>query len=322
MSNLYEQFLTEQGVNYKDVKLNMKDINLEAGLRNQARLTEPLNADKVEQYRGALRKGAKFPNIVVWKPQGSTRYDPLDGNHRLAACAAESVKKIGAYDVEVADDATAYAISWLINDFVNGMPGTPNDRFQHAMEWVTRFKRTAKESAAKYGVDLRRLRDAVTTSDLRAVVMEGGVRINDSLTDEKLNRLAPLKRQGTDLFVEAAKLVSETGINTAQCADLVKMVQAAESFKKMDVISNFAASEEVAVARERSERGCVAVSRRLPGDRVASMINSLYRITGANNIPALRPSGKDKCREVGREYRQVRAVLDRVYRLREEREVE
>jgi hypothetical protein len=296
MSNLYEQFLTEQGVNYKDVKLNMKDINLEAGLRNQARLTEPLNADKVEQYRGALRKGAKFPNIVVWKPQGSTRYDPLDGNHRLAACAAESVKKIGAYDVEVADDATAYAISWLINDFVNGMPGTPNDRFQHAMEWVTRFKRTAKESAAKYGVDLRRLRDAVTTSDLRAVVMEGGVRINE--------------------------LVSETGINTAQCADLVKMVQAAESFKKMDVISNFAASEEVAVARERSERGCVAVSRRLPGDRVASMINSLYRITGANNIPALRPSGKDKCREVGREYRQVRAVLDRVYRLREEREVE
>src|SRR4051812_21285735 len=80
-----EQWMTkEKGVKWTFVpKVETSEFDFDKSTRNQARINQPLNPERLETYIEALVRGDKFPAIVTYKVDG--KYVVVDGNHRLHA---------------------------------------------------------------------------------------------------------------------------------------------------------------------------------------------------------------------------------------------
>ena len=61
----------------KDLQLNYIDTSIQTRFR--------LDVGTVKDYEEAMRKGDKFPPVIVFSEMGSERYWLVDGHHRLEA---------------------------------------------------------------------------------------------------------------------------------------------------------------------------------------------------------------------------------------------
>ena len=100
-SKTVESWLTDHGMKFEWVPdLPIAEIDVEAGLANQARLHDPLHEPTVATYLEAMERGDTFPAIVVVRPNASVKATPVDGNHLAKSAMLAGRESVAAYVVQ------------------------------------------------------------------------------------------------------------------------------------------------------------------------------------------------------------------------------
>lgn len=126
-----EQMLDAHLVDYVYVEdVDITQVDVEASLRNQARIDPPLYADQVAQYVEAIRDGIDFPAPIGY-------YDDnqmiilIDGNHRVNSHLKAGTRKLDFYIVDAAPDVIQ-ALTYMANA-THGRPPSDEERMHHAV---------------------------------------------------------------------------------------------------------------------------------------------------------------------------------------------
>lgn len=260
-SEIYEKTLERNGVAFDYIEeLALSEISAEKGLRNQARLDNPLDEGLAGQYEIAVRDQIKaygkpqFPPIVVWRP-GKGAWIPIDGNHRLYVWNLLRRKHIEAYTVFSTDTKVIERLIGTFNNAVNGRRISYEESLEHAISYVLKWGVPPESIAREYGVGAQVIDKRVRTFKAKEVLKEQNVKLSPSMTDEKINKLLPLQNLGHDVFAKAAEAISTTGGTIDDAAYIVKRVKSAKTHgEKLSLIEEFTKSEE-AVERKAETRG-------------------------------------------------------------------
>lgn len=276
-SELYEQHLNKQGVVWKYVEsIPLDNINTNKGLKNQARLDEPLDQDLVDLYAAEKKDGTIFPAPVLHKPPRG-QYVPIDGNHRLAADVKNKARATDAYVVETDDPMIVDRLTWSWN-LINGKNLSYDERMQHACSFVRKYGMMQREAAREWGVNAATLGNHLSAEEYRDILNRHDVKVTPSLNHGKLVRLNTLKALGEDIAVAAAKTVMETGIGEPAIEELVRAVKRAKDHEsKMNAIAEFANSDKAIVAKAATKGGRVRAVVR-PSTRLSNALRTLEKL--------------------------------------------
>lgn len=274
----YEQAISKQGLEweYKESIL-LEDIDREKGLRNQARLENPLDAELVDTYAEAKKAGHEFPPPVLWRP-GRGRWIPVDGNQRLAADVKNKARFTDAYVVVCPDQQVIDRLTWTFNNLVNGKRLSQAETLEHAIAFVRKYGVEAKAAAKEWGLPLAALYAALKVREVSDVIDKHKVRRTPSLTDDKLRNLSPLLTVGEDILAKAAAAVSDGGSSVEQVKQLTKDVSRARTTAdKVKVVEDFRQSEPFRLSRANTKGG-TTTPRILPRDRLLSAMRQVQRL--------------------------------------------
>lgn len=121
-SEQVESWLTSFGVKFKPCRrIPLDKIKHDESRRNQAR-SEALDPEVVDRYTVAVKAGAQFPPVVVYR--SGSGFVLIDGNHRDEAHVKARATDIVAY--EVAEDTPAEVIE-LLTVSANTRHGQPTN---------------------------------------------------------------------------------------------------------------------------------------------------------------------------------------------------
>jgi ParB-like chromosome segregation protein Spo0J len=210
-----EAWLDELGAKWAfEPDLPIARIDMASSLANQVR-HDPLNDEVVDRYAADMRRGNRFPPLLVEVDHLAAPSTPviLGGNHRLAAALAAGLITHPAYLV-VAPESTLMRIRFEDNAR-HGLPPTMTERIGHAVE-LMRTGLSQAEAAAAVGVPQPKLSIAVA-------VLEASDRADD-LGVDGFNRLSESVKyslsQVTDPVVFSA--VAEGTVKAALPSHVVK----------------------------------------------------------------------------------------------------
>lgn len=140
-----ELWLESKGVQWTFVPdVPIEDFDKDRSLRNQARITQVLNDERVETYKEAMERGDRFPAVVAYLVDG--RYVLIDGNHRLEA-AEQANKPLSVYAIASDTDPTTIIAMTYEANAKHGLPNSVEDRQLHAV-FLLRSGATSQENAA------------------------------------------------------------------------------------------------------------------------------------------------------------------------------
>lgn len=286
----YEHILTTQGCGFTYVEsIALMDIDLLKGLRNQARLEKPIDDDLVADYATAMKAGAQFPPVVLWRP-GRGRWIPVDGNQRLAAIGKCEKVTTDAYLLDTTDQMIADRISWTFNNAVNGKRLTKQECLHHAMTFVRKYGVSQEQAAREWGISPSTLRFATRAANLRDKLEKIEVANLNRLDDDRLSRISPLERLGDDVLSLGAAAVIENGLTQDQVNQMVADVGKARTHeKKIEAIVAFTKSEEAKV-RCGETKGGTTKGKPLPRAELVKRMSALWRILEEYPATALRPT--------------------------------
>lgn len=309
----YEQALTNQGVEWEYAeRIALVDVDRDKGLRNQARLEMPLDEELVNAYAAAMQRGDQFPPVVLWRP-GRGRWQPIDGNQRLAGAAKIGRKEVDAYVVRTADPMLADRLTWTFNNLVNGKRLSTEEALRHAVTFCRKYGMSQAEAAKEWGLSEYQVRNAVRVLSLREVLEEKEIRGVKTLTDDKLLRMAPLEAAGHDVLALGAAAVIENGMTTDQILEMTKRVGAAKTQQaKLEAVVAYTRTEEVKV-RKAETRGGRVDAKPLPRQKAADLLERLWRMCEDFPAPALRPGGKQQFKELREKWLAVALRMTEVY---------
>jgi hypothetical protein len=311
---IYEDALNRQGVKWcYEPMVEFDLIDDRAGLRNQARLENALDPELVEAYRRVWEDGGEFPAMVLWRPSARGKYRPLDGNHKLAAAKADTKHKhvqIDAYVIETDDEMVANRVAWTFNNMVNGRRLSKAECLEHAKTFVLKYGMSQEAACKEWDVSKWELTKEVRAAEVKEVLDKGNVKGADRLTRERLNELAPLRAQGEDVLVEAAKVVVETGAGADLTSQLVSDIKKAKTTAaKFEAVKTFRESEGVQRRRAETKGGTVLPRSPRPSEKLSKLIHEITLLQG--NFPdkaVLRPPGKKEFERVREE---VMDIIDK-----------
>jgi hypothetical protein len=259
----------------------LADIDREQSLNNQARVSEPLNEDMVEQYREALRRGDMFPGIVVARGGPQAKAVVIDGNHRMEAGLREGLETYGAYVVQARPNTTRVQDMTMSANNLHGLLPPREDRIQHAL-WKIATKRLGAERAAaevNLPVSVVRSRYDKVRADRRAD--EVGLRRSDweSLIPTVRTRLLAV---GTDEgFKAAARLAIAAQLTSAQVDDMVTALNefSRSAAKQQSIVR--------ALRRDYADRIAQVASGALPTGRAAAFTPRRRLTLALSNLRSL-----------------------------------
>jgi hypothetical protein len=184
-----EQYLTQQAVNWKHVPgVPIADFDLNASLKNQARLTGALNKDTVQEYALAMIDGVEFPSVVSRRVNGKEIL--LSGNHRLHAAVVAELDKFDTYRIDTDDPFLIERITRSINS-IEGMRPSRKESVAQAVYLVDGRHMTAKAAAAEFHIPVEAVLKAMRTSATRKRLAALGE--NPELPDAHLDTLNAVK---------------------------------------------------------------------------------------------------------------------------------
>lgn len=247
-----EAWLDEMAVPWTfEPEVFLSAIDVDGGLRNQARVAEPLDGDTVERYVAAMREGAVFPPCLLRK-RGRKRHLPLGGNHRIAAAKTAGRDAVSGYLVEVTDES---ATALMYGDNIrHGLPPSRAERIQMAVHLHEACGYNQRSAAAAVGLGQPAVSLALKDreSTRRAEDLEVGASFR-ALPQAARNRLAPLRSD--PVFAEAVELVAGTRMPADDVVDLAKRLQDARSDKEALRIVGIERDERIAAMQEVAAKG-------------------------------------------------------------------
>lgn len=308
LNNVYEQVLNKLRVGFRyEEYIPLNEINASKGLKNQARLVEPLDMELVEQYYQLMKEGHEFPALILWRP-GKGMYIPIDGNQRLAAKIKNKDNGTDAYILDTHDEAVAERITKIFNNKVNGKRLTVEEVIQHALTFIRKYSISVDAASKEFGISKSTLANKVKLAELKDVLSINKIPITIALTERALLNLAPLNKVGEEIFVGATKIVSSAGFSAGGASDLTSRVLKAKNYKdKLAVLETVKKSQETKDREVLSSGGKVRYD--LPRDKLTRSLSSLRNLLDVY-------TGKDAIRPVGASFKSAQedayAVINRL----------
>ncbi len=275
----YDQAIKGYGVQFTYApQVNCEEIDWTKGLRNQARLIDPLDNDLVTEYATAMKEGAEFPPVVIYRPTPRSKYIPIDGNQRGAAKAKAGVKFTDAYVIDCNDPLVIDRMTWSFNQKVNGKRLSAEECMEHAISYVRKYGYKATDAAKEWSVNKVTLAKNLRAREIRDSLGRQNVRNVDRLNSNRLTALAPLQELGEDVLAKAAEAAISTGINEKGVEDLVRKVKACRTSEdKMAAVEQFTRDERVQ-ARAAETKGGTLNPKPRPSEKLASLMKQAVRL--------------------------------------------
>ncbi len=310
-----EQALDRHGLAYTYVTdTAVESVSLEKGIKNQARLSKPLDTDVRDRYAEFMKEYqqqeggvvAHWPAPVVAKPAGSRVLVPVDGNHGLAARVKIGEKRTDAYVLETTDQFLIDRITLTINGAVNGLPNTHEENLQHALMFVRKWKMSSREAAKLTGVHQTTVMLHVRAQEVRDIAEAAGVKVPRHVPTTVLGDLAALKASGSDVLVEAVQTTVKNGLGVTEVAELVvKVKDCSRAADRIQAVIDYGDSETAKRRRAESMGGKIARPRPLPSSQYRKILQDYVNLRSKFiDAKALRLGGAE-----GRELRKVAQLV-------------
>ena len=190
--------------------ISLGQISKEASLANRSRIVQGLSEEVVERYTEAMKKGDKFPPVIVRRSgrhtpedSGVMRYVNIGGNHRLVAAERAGLPALAGYVVDCEPDLIPLLM--FEDNAKHGYPPSEEERIAQAFQLIEGLGYTQSEAARVVGLPVGKVGRYVQVriADQRAARL--GMRDFDSLQHSMRWRLGQIKSD--PVFVVASDLV-------------------------------------------------------------------------------------------------------------------
>lgn len=294
-SEVYEQALRRQGVSFSYLeKVPLAEINVQAGLRNQARLENPIEKELVDTYEQHYRDGVQFPPLVLWRPAPRSKYIPIDGNNRTHAATKAGKKFHDAYIVDTTDQQIIDRLTWTFNNLVNGKRLSREESAQHAVTFVLKYGMSVEKAAQEWNVPYWLVQRTSQAQRLRKTLANGQAgEAAGKISDETLQTLSPLNQISEDLFIAAARAGASSGATDAYYRELIRQVKGEKNMQaKAERVKEWSDSDQLKMRRAETKGGTVRRKNPAPRDLTMRFLREYVRLR--SNFPdklARRPPG-------------------------------
>lgn len=277
-----EAWLQSHGVEYVGpLQIAMEMIDEKRSRLNQAR-KDPLVADSVERFAGAMKDGAVFPPIVVYPVAGKVVI--VDGNNRQAGARRAGQGFIAAYLIA---ETTPSELIQLMTVEANGRHGVTPDaqwRTRQALH-LTTLGFTDAQAAKAASVTVQQLRTArgIQEADARARELRiGGF---SDLPGTSRQALGVLRDQA--VFYQAAKTAINTGMSIDDIRNMTREVKGCASEEdRLRVVTRIANDRSI---EAQTKRGTGQAANRVKSPKTAL-------ITGVGQLMSVKED--DLCRQI------------------------
>lgn len=213
-----QEWLDEQAVPYEFVpSVPVAEIDIAKSLDNQARLADPLNEERVQQYAEAMENGSIFPPIICWRD--GKQLVIIDGNHRLAAWMLNDWAAVPVWVVNTKDLDTITQLTFEANAH-HPAPNSSEERMQHALHMV-RLGVPQVEAAARMQVKNTELNSAwrKAEADRRATTLGIKAHIWNPIAASSKTRLNALRSD--QIFRKAVEVTHKLNLRSDSVSELV-----------------------------------------------------------------------------------------------------
>lgn len=259
-----ETILKMVGVPYSVSEISFTQIDEVASANNCARMGDPINAEKVEEYEASMRRGDTFPRIVV--EQSKKGLIVLGGNQRFSAAKKYAFSQpqnrlcsLEAYVVKPLTESHRQAVIRSLNSR-HGWGTEKSERIEHAV-YLVRSCGFLRDDAAKlmsvstHGIDMR-----IKAEDTRHALGASGINSN-KLPMCTLYALGRIKDE--DIQKQVAKVAIAAEASGESVTAVATQIEAARSkAKKADIVKEW--TKEIAYKNPETngERKTVKTPRR------------------------------------------------------------
>jgi hypothetical protein len=206
--------------------IGLGEVDWSESSNNCARLTDPLNAEKIEDYASSMNRGDVFPRIVVERGKKKGRYIVLGGNQRSAAL--KSIDAAAEIDCYIVDPLTSDERELIIRSLNSrhGWGSTKEDRIEHAVFLVRKHGMHIETVARAMVVSDKSIYQRIKAEDERSRLAKAGL----DASRMPLKSLASLAMVADEsLRTQAAKAVIETKVSGDKAAELASVIAKAKS---------------------------------------------------------------------------------------------
>jgi hypothetical protein len=229
--------------------ISLADIDWAESANNCARLTDPLNKEKIEDYATCMKSGDVFPRIVVERHKKKSKYVILGGNQRAAALKlANESSPIECYVVDPLTTGERELVIRSLNSR-HGWGSTKEERIEHAVFLVRKYGMQVDAVSRAMVVSTYSIYSRIRAEDERVRLAKNGIdssaiatsslcsiaRIADESMRDAVARVVVDTKSPSDKVSELATAVAKAkskAVASAAVADFRKSVAAIEGIKK------------------------------------------------------------------------------------------
>lgn len=276
-----EDWLEEKGVSYEFVPdLPLASIDRERSLHNQARLGEALNPQFVEEYREAMRRGDRFPALVVARSSAKGPAVNIDGNHRFEAATEEGHTAFGAYVVQLRSNSSLFKDMAEEANTRHGKPTSTEERVQQSLRKI-RSGSSIEKAAADVNVPLSVVRTAWDRARVDERAASVGVKQSDWDTLVASVKLRLQALYTDEVFKAASRLAVSARLTTAEVDEVVSTVNSTRSTEKqLAAVRSLRRgySDRISAAATGAATGARSTSKASPRRRFSLVLTNLMAL--------------------------------------------
>lgn len=291
----YEQALNKQGLNFDYMpSLDLKAIDSQASLRNQARLLYPLDEELIDQYHTMEQDGCESPAIVVYKKPKRSIWVIIDGNQRKAAKEKAGRKTTDAYVVKSEDAMVLDRLTWSFNNLVNGKRLSAEEALEHAKTMVLKYGMEAKAAAKEWGLNQWTVKKAVAAAKVRETLRKNNATEVCKLEDHKLEALAPIQSLGDDVLTTAAWTVHRCGLSERDIEEMKREISRNRTHQaKVASVIAFGESDLAKQRRAETQGGRTKTRAKglLPSESLTQLLKKVNALQNKYEGSVLRRKG-------------------------------
>jgi hypothetical protein len=240
--------------------ISLDDIDWSESANNCARLTDPLNAEKIEDYASGMNRGDVFPRIVVERHKKKNKYVILGGNQRSAAL--KTIDASALVECYVVDPLTSDERELVIRSLNSrhGWGSTKEERVEHAVFMVRKYGMHVETVARAMVVSDKSIYQRLKAEDERARLAKAGIDAS-RMPIKSLSALASVADES--VRSQAAKAVLDTKSSGDKAAELASVVAKARSkAAAISAIAEFKKASDLANEVQATNGGRLKKPRR------------------------------------------------------------
>lgn len=211
------------GVNWDKRDILLANVDWDESANNCARMLNPLNEEKIEDYATCMLRGDAFPSIVVEYTE--TGYVILGGNQRINAVKRVHGKSAEAYCVSGLTTAQRESLIRSLNAR-HGWGTSKEERIEHAV-YLVRAQGLSTDDAAKLMVvSTTTISKRIRAENAKANLAKSGL----DASKLSLSHMDALdKIQDNDIQLEVARIAVQKGVSAESVKSVVDSMQKVRS---------------------------------------------------------------------------------------------